>query len=317
MRVWMADMYEGEGLINFQALADAGCAGVVLKSSMGGGMANLNWLSQAVNGVRQAGLRLGFYHWVDPTQSATRQAGYLRQAVERFGPDFLALDNEQWWASWDKYHRYLRKEIPGSEVPRLRGDVIIQSFLDTMAAVAGLRPLMMQYSARWFQQGYCPQMSDHNPRWGGWVASYDVGTRVRQFPTVESFETALDELNAPRYVPNNMDVWMWQFTDRWGVPGVAPMDLSVWMGDEASLDEAIGAGASDPFFPPYEPTEQRRSFAIPWLNVRSGPSTVYAVTRRIYPGGTFYVFEKRQGNGYEWGRISDSEWVALRWSVIV
>ena len=132
MRVWIADMYEGEGLINFQALADAGCAGVVLKSSMGGGMANLNWLTQAVNGVRRAGLRLGFYHWVDPTQSATRQAGYLRQAVERFGPDFLALDNEQWWASWDKYHRYLRKEILGSEVPRLRGDVIIQSFLDTM-----------------------------------------------------------------------------------------------------------------------------------------------------------------------------------------
>ena len=317
MRVWLADMYEGEGLIDFSALADAGCAGVVLKSSMGGGTSNLTWLSQAVNGVRRAGLRLGFYHWVDPTQSASRQAGYLRQATEQFRPDFLALDNEQWWASWSKYYQYLRREIPGSEVPRLRGDVIIQSFLDTMAAVAGLRPLMMQYSARWFQVGYCPQMSDHNPRWGGWVASYDVGTRVRQFPTVESFETALDELNAPRYVPNNMDVWMWQFTDRWGVPGVAPMDLSVWMGDEASLDEAIGTGANDPFFPPYEPTEQRRSFALPWLNVRAGPSTVYAVTRRIYPGVTFYVFEKRQGNGYEWGRISDSEWVALRWSVIV
>ena len=317
MRVWLADMYEGEGLIDFQALADAGCAGVVLKSSMGGGTSNLTWLSQAVNGVRRAGLRLGFYHWVDPTQSATRQAGYLRQATERFAPDFLSLDNEQWWASWDKFYKYRRGEIPASQVPRLRGDVIIQSFLDTMAAVAGLRPLMMQYSARWFQQGYCPQMSDHNPRWGGWVASYDVGTRVRQFPTVESFETALDELNAPRYVPNNMDVWMWQFTDRWGVPGISPMDLSVWMGDESSLDEAIGTGASEPYFPPYEPTEQRRSFAIPWLNVRSGPSTVYAVTRRIYPGGTFYVFEKRQGNGYEWGRISDSEWVALRWSVIV
>lgn len=28
MRVWLADMYEGEGLIDFQALADAGCAGV-------------------------------------------------------------------------------------------------------------------------------------------------------------------------------------------------------------------------------------------------------------------------------------------------
>lgn len=241
----------------------------------------------------------------------------MRQATERFAPDFLSLDNEQWWASWDKFYKYRRGEIPASQVPRLRGDVIIRAYLDTMTAVESLRPMIMQYSARWFQQGYCPQMSDHNPRWGGWVASYDVGTRVRQFPTVESFETALDELNAPRYVPNNMDVWMWQFTDRWGVPGVAPMDLSVWMGDEASLDEAIGAGASDPFFPPYEPTEQRRSFAIPWLNVRSGPSTVYAVTRRIYPGGTFYVFEKRQGNGYEWGRISDSEWVALRWSVIV
>ena len=317
MRVWIADMYEGEGLINFQALADAGCAGVVLKSSMGGGTSNLTWLTQAVNGVRRAGLRLGFYHWVDPTQSATRQAGYLRQAVERFGPDFLSLDNEQWWASWDKFYKYRRGEIPASQVPRLRGDVIIRAYLDTMTAVESLRPMIMQYSARWFQQGYCPQMSDHNPRWGGWVASYDVGTRVRQFPTVESFETALDELNAPRYVPNNMDVWMWQFTDRWGVPGVAPMDLSIWMGDEASLDEAIGTGANDPFFPPYEPTEQRRSFAIPWLNVRSGPSTVYAVTRRIYPGGTFYVFEKRQGNGYEWGRISDSEWVALRWSVIV
>ena len=316
MRVWMADMYEGEGLINYQALADAGCAGVVLKSSMGGGMANLNWLTQAVNGVRRAGLRLGFYHWVDPTQSAIRQAGYLRQAVERFGPDFLALDNEQWWASWDKYHRYLRKEILGSEVPRLRGDVIIQSFLDTMAAVAGLRPLMMQYSARWFQVGYCPQMREHNNRWAGWVASYDVGTRVQQFPTVESFANALDGLTQPRYVPDNMPVRMWQFTDRWGMPGVSPMDLSIWMGDIASLDESIGSEPY-PYPPPVEPLERRRSFAVPWINVRSGPSTVYAVTRRIYPGGVFDVFEKRQGNGYEWGRVSESEWVALRWSVVI
>lgn len=153
MRVWMADMYEGEGLINYQALADAGCAGVVLKSSMGGGIANLNWLTQAVNGVRQAGLRLGFYHWVDPTQSASRQAGYLRQATERFAPDFLSLDNEQWWASWDKFYKYRRGEIPASQVPRLRGDQIVRAYLDTMAAVEGLRPLMMQYSARWFQQG--------------------------------------------------------------------------------------------------------------------------------------------------------------------
>jgi len=229
------------------------------------------------------------------------------------------LDNEQWWASWDKFYKYRRGEIPASQVPRLRGDVIIRAYLDTMAAVEGLRPMMMQYSARWFQMGYCPQMSDHNPRWGGWVASYDVGTRVRQFPTVESFETALDELNAPRYVPNNMDVWMWQFTDRWGVPGISPMDLSVWMGDESSLDEAIGTGASEP--PPEppepEPMERRRSYALPWLNVRSGPSTVYAVTRRIYPGGLFDVHEKRQGSGYEWGRVSDSEWAALRWSVVV
>ena len=319
MRVWLADMYEGEGLINFQALADAGCAGVVLKSSMGGGTSNLTWLSQAVNGVRRAGLRLGFYHWVDPTQSSSRQAGYLRQAVERFGPDFLSLDNEQWWASWSKYYQYLRREIPGSEVPRLRGDVIVRAYLDTMALVEGLRALILQYSARWFQIGYCPQMRDYNHRWGGWVASYDVGTTVRRYASVSEFEAALERLTSPRYVPDNMPVRLWQFTDRWGVPGISPMDLSVWMGDESSLDEAIGTGASEP--PPEppepEPMERRRSYALPWLNVRSGPSTVYAVTRRIYPGGLFDVYEKRQGSGYEWGRVSDSEWAALRWSVVV
>lgn len=316
MRVWLADMYEGEGLINFQALADAGCAGVVLKCSMGGGMANLNWLTQAVNGIRRAGLRLGFYHWVDPTRPARRQAGYLRQAVEQFEPDFLSLDNEQWWASWEQFYRYLQKKISASQVPRLRGDVIIRAYLDTMAEVEGLRPLMMQYSARWFQQGYCPQMREHNHRWAGWVAYY-VGSKVKQFETVESFEEALDGLETPRHVPDNMPVRLWQFTDRWGMPGVEPMDLSVWEGDEASLDEAIGTGASLPDPSPYDPIERRRSFALPYLNVRSGPSTMYAVTRRILPGGVFEVFEKRQGNGYEWGRVSESEWAALRWSVVI
>ena len=51
--------------------------------------------------------------------------------------------------------------------------------------------------------------------------------------------------------------------------------------------------------------------AFPWLNVRAGAGTSYAVVKRLLSGAVVQVGEVQVTGGEEWGRLADgSGWIA-------
>jgi len=155
--------------------AGLGCA--IIKGDQMTATANHVYLA------REAGVPLvALYYWCDPTLSAQYLVDWFANDIREYDPDFIAVDVEQWWASWEEYFDAIAGKIGWGDVKQLSPQAISNH---AKAVADGLRKLfpnklVVIYSATWFTAGHAAPMHDWIGDYPLWWAHYfdgQLGTR--------------------------------------------------------------------------------------------------------------------------------------------
>jgi lysozyme len=187
------DLSRWQTSVNFQTVKKTDIAGVILKISQGVGeldtMKDSRWAA-----ARQAGLKLGGYHYFNPSADAVAQAKHFWGSIPEYQPgDILALD----------------VEVMNGEFTDTVCSGIVK-FMDEVERQSG-GALPFIYSGPYFLQslGVRPEFL----KYPLWVSHY--GPAMEQGPLV----------------PPPWTKWaMWQYTDSGSVPGIGgPCDVSLML----------------------------------------------------------------------------------------
>jgi GH25 family lysozyme M1 (1,4-beta-N-acetylmuramidase) len=236
-----------------QAFKSLGGTFVVLKASMGWG--NDPAVIKNASLVKQANLKLGLYHWSDPTNTADVQAIRFGNLIEQLKPDFASLDNEQWWSNWDEFWLASEKKIPWSDVDRAAPATINSVSKSILNSIHTRFPdlWLWHYTANWFIDAFCPQLLTWINAYPTWLAQYvDANwTTGLTFVDKQSLEFFVNLLTAPRLPSGNTDWTSWQVSGRTKLPGIAArQDFNVFNGDEVEFISNIGHLVLPPPPPP-------------------------------------------------------------------
>lgn len=259
--------------INYKLLKDAGLTYLVAKSSQAKRTDAM--FRTHIIGAVAAGLVPIVYHWDDPLVDSEEQVEYLLSITCDLPIFEYWLDDEQWWASWDKWGQANQKKIPWSEVPRVDPGVLSKHYHDSAVFLASrvARPVTI-YTRISFMQEYAPGMRE-------WVGNYNVA--LAQYP-YDGTRQVVDWEEFMRYhmpladgpkLGMNITEWRhWQISgDKFLLPGIyaeptgdrlSPVDIDVFNG---SLSE-LRNGVVDPPCP--EPEEEEEMLAIDYQALVQG-----------------------------------------------
>jgi len=245
----LLDYYSGNRQPNFAVFEKAGFKAAIRKFSM--------QLSQDIEldidipAQKAAGWGVGGYHWADPIPAPAywyKQADHFLRAIDAWKPSVLAVDVEQWWSSWtykDKLHI-----LPANRI------VDNANFLNEYLIQRTDKPIMW-YTARWFTNGYCPQLGPWIGNKPAWIADYYFyGSTIPNPMHIDAEglidlipDILADPINKPTGVTN---IVMRQFESRIWLDGTAHnYDMNVWLADDALFYEWFG------LVPPGPTLEQR------------------------------------------------------------
>lgn len=316
-RAWGIDFSDWEDLPDLPLYKQMGMSFAIIKGTMGYGTSAKVY--KFYDASRKAGLWSGIYHWVDPTAPWKDQLNRYVRLCKELQPDFICADNEQWWKDWNLWYQYLFRKIPGSAVPRLDSLTISRWGSNIMAGAQQAlgKILNLNYTANWFIGGYSPDMYGWIDRYPLFLAEYTHRDR-RFFATWDQFYSVLDAIPGPTK-PRGASTWaIRQWTSSWRLPNAKQdMDLDVFNGTPVEFESSVATGELHDQPPPPctdEPVLERRR-ATDNVNIRTGPSTVYAVTGLWRRGEVAEIFETKQGETHLWGRVAPGKWCALTWSV--
>lgn len=303
---------------NYRKLVEQGCSGVVIKSSMGGGISTV--AERQAHECRNAGMKyIGIYHWVDPIhRTPDSQLRHIEQMVSRIKPDFIASDNEQWWASWGAWHQMNRGEISAAAVPRL-DPLHISNFgrRITRRIVEIFQLPVLNYTAEWFISKWSPPMRTWINEFDLWFAIYPINRG--RWKTWEEFYSFVNNATPP--LPRGATQWkFWQFTDKRYLPDMPArfLNLNLFNGSHADLASWIGQKEPTPVpEPPKEEAyfENYRVKTALGMRIRSSPGG-RDTGKRLRFREAFRVYEKIVRPPRTWGRIhpTEDQFVALDWS---
>jgi len=319
VRAWIVDVsgWQIKEPPDYKVLAERGCSAVIIKGSMGGGISTAAAIQATV--CREVGIPyIGMYHWADPIhRTPDQQMRHIERAINIIRPDFIAVDNEQWWGSWTAYHQFVFGEISFSVVPKLDPNHISNFGRKLTRRVSDTFGMWtLNYTAGWFINRYAPRMTEWINEFDLWMALYPLGNG--QFESWQDFEQFVN-VRQPAGLPRGAKTWsIWQFTAKHRLPGFArAIDLNIFNGSVEDLKAKINKetpAPSDP--PPSEPYyETYRCNAPLGMIVRDAPNG-RDVGKRLRFGTIFQVYEKVVSPPHTWGRIhpNQSEWVSLSWS---
>ena len=186
-----------------------------------------------VKAARNAGKITALYFWHDPIQSPSYQLGRFVNDIEKFKPDFIVLDIEQYWKDWNQYTAYLQGKLAQKSMKVFTSKEISNSAL---AVMKGLAPYgkLAAYTAPWFINSWSPDMLAWLPNYDYFGAQYvDYGKAVYK-ATAEQFTGILN--GKTMSLPKGVKTWkLWQYSSRMILPTTsAPLDCDVFNG---TLDE--------------------------------------------------------------------------------
>lgn len=315
-RAWFIDVSDWEDPWDLCPLAQEGCLGIIIKSSMG--LGNSKKIEGFINAASKANMLYGFYHWADPIYSMGEQTLRFSGLIKKYKPDFIASDNEQWWSSWEKWYDYMNHKIPYQDVPRFGMEKLDAFFHNFMRDVQHLNPdlLFLNYTAGWFIKAYAPHMAFWTQEFPLWDAYYvlDDTRRYQTFASWDAFHRTINALNRTVFPPGAKSYCLWQFASRWRLPGMTScLDLNVFGGTRQEfLDLAqVTLPDGDPIPKPKPAAYTEQRVVATFLNVREGPGVEYKVIGWKAWGNIVKVYETTNG----WARIEDpaSQWVKASW----
>jgi len=240
--------------VDWKLLVEKGVTGVIIKS--GQGLVNYPNISAYATPAKQAGLIVGFYHWVDPIYSAADQMKKFAQQLELPCVDFGMLDYEQWWSDWNKWTLAMQGKLDLSQVPRFdkKKHAPYLNLLQIASAQYLKKPYLL-YTANWFITGYTSDAVPFLNKFKTNFASYPYPNGRISLSWEDFLKNHLPTTSFP-LVPAGVDkknVLMWQFSgDRFCLPGiysdlaktkVSPVDLNFILGD---LNDFLGRSEEKP-----------------------------------------------------------------------
>lgn len=295
--------------MDWKVLAEKGVTGAILKASSGSYRKDALFLQHA-SAAHAAGLVLGAYHWCDPTNNAITQAQNFLSAVKGQPISFLAVDMEQFWASWVEYfERDITTLLSGEEISDSAYGVA--SYL---VKNSGL-PVII-YTRASFVADRAPQAAAWLPNFPLWLAYYPY-SRVRISATWEELREKHLPVPLGPLLPKNCTRWtFWQFSgDKFRMEGAGGslLDLNFFNGDRKALEKFIHTGLPPVIVAP-QPALPRRARTLANLNLRSEPrvATDTRIGRVIY-NTLVEVKELRQVGVDKWARIGENEWLAMEY----
>lgn len=152
------DVYEGNWSYYqnypWQLYNQGGSKVMVMKATMGYGDSSEPYLTNCFNYHKDAGFKIGLYGWADPTAPLGNQLTRFETLVNRFHPDFVAMDMEQYWQQWSQYWKYLNGEITDSQVDKFAPTYLNQFYGAYYEGIRKFGLLALAYTAAWFVSGY-------------------------------------------------------------------------------------------------------------------------------------------------------------------
>jgi GH25 family lysozyme M1 (1,4-beta-N-acetylmuramidase) len=219
----------------YAALNKAGVEFCLVKGDQGTATANHMQLA------RDAGMMTGEYFWHDPTISASVQAAAFLKCCETNKPDFVFLDDEQWWADWGKWRLWqYDHKIPQAQVPVTAPNKISDStaaILETLSH--GLDCQVGDYSAKWFIDGYAPGLAKILVNYPFWAMSIISETaHVATWAEITAGPFAGYRPN----MPSKMTSWVLaQWSSGKTLPTIGDrIDLNLFDGDLAAFKSWAG-----------------------------------------------------------------------------
>lgn len=264
-----------------ERFAELGGDAVVVKATMGYGTDSL--LGQHVATVRQSGKALGLYHWLDPTSGVDRQINLFGKAIDKYNPEFLAVDIEQAWKNWSAYWQYIYKKIAWADVPKFTGREIVDFARKFLAALRARYPhlVIMIYTGKWFVDAYAPALGSLMNEYLVWLAQYN--TQYAGWANLERvIEIVRHAAERSPVLPIGVTHWdLWQITSAIKIDGLvngAAVDFNISRMPQGDFLALFGQPPAQP-----EPDGVARGVvrARNNLRIRAEPNTQSSVLGRF------------------------------------
>jgi hypothetical protein len=219
----------------------------------------------------------------------------MLRLIDRFRPDFVAGDLEQWWADWAKWRLYaVHKKIPMSEVPKLSASRINTVSKTWFEVVSKEFPKTLVYTSTGFISTWCMQALQ-------WIGNYDLW--LAQYPPRPPITKMTWATLKAQYLPKTRPsvlkgmrqplIWQWTGDRLWPEGNNKPVDVNWWM--QGTIQEYVGSEAPPPVPKPYR--EAVLKDGIKGLNVRAFPwrtGVVPGIIRAIQPSETIRIDLEKQ-----------------------
>jgi hypothetical protein len=156
----------------------------------------------------------------------------------------LACDCEHWWLSWDEWQKAMSGTMDWGDVRKITPawlNAVYSHFMAMMKNAYGDKYTIWNYTAKWFVDGYAPDMNNWLDKYLLWSADYsDVHNRFQGIINLDDPRDIRDYM--PQSKPN-LDNVLWQFTgDKFTIPQVTDtmgrpiaMDFNVYR--KGNLDQ--------------------------------------------------------------------------------
>lgn len=313
---WGIDFYSSQpqNIDHIWQMRDAGMTFAIVKCTMGFGDEPSAFLNLAAQEIKAAGLLFGMYGWIDPTGSVSNQLARYKALIDKYNPDFVCGDYEQWWSDWDDYWRMLRGEISGSLVPVVNKTHNSNFGRDYMHGLAGMGKPAFLYTAKWFIDAYVA-----SPEWMTgyqlWEAAYWNKNKdkivCQSYDDLYNLIARVPEYAAPT-IAGFAESRLWQWSSAVTLPNMPAgmrTDLNFYHGKPAQMRTDL-AGV----IPVEEPKPGIvMTVMVDSLNVRNGPGIANAKIGALTRGATVTVSELRFDAGNWWAQIGDGRWCAMEY----
>lgn len=197
------DVSNWQGKIDWNAVKNAGYEFAFMKATQG------NWFIDKTfdadrQGAKDAGLKLGYYHYFEPGVDPDAQAKFFCDKIGKVEPDALRLVIDAEGDGWMNYSADQRVAM-------------VDQFLKGVQNRVGMKPEVCIYCSPNFADEVLlnsPKLKDYSL----WIANYGV--------------------NEP-HLPRPWDKWdFWQYTSSGSVPGInGRVDLDVYNGSEIKTSD--------------------------------------------------------------------------------
>jgi lysozyme len=239
-KVLGVDLSRWQPVVDWPTLAKGGVGFAIAKASQGTTTKDPLLRSHFFK-AKEVDLLVGAYHWCDPTMKPDDQVENFFEAMDGMAFDFLALDVEQYWQSWQewlegKITRFVKPDTISSVALSMAREIRTRSSI----------PLLL-YTRKSFILDYARPMLQWIADWPLWLAYYPYASGRKAVSWETLVQDCLPKVVGPSLPEGCMDWTFWQFSgDKFILPGATTaLDLDYFNGSLEDLRKWCGAQPVD------------------------------------------------------------------------